>query len=52
MAQESSMIRPVGNEELRSVRGAGIVSWVKKAAKWVKKHVVIGLNSIGIKGRF
>jgi hypothetical protein len=46
-------LRPVRDEELRLVRG-GRSFWqkVKAGAKWVKDHVVIGLKSIGIKGKF
>lgn len=46
-------LRPVGDEELRLVRG-GRSFWgtVKAAAKWVKNHVVAGLNKIGYKGTF
>jgi hypothetical protein len=52
LREDLSMIRPVGEEELRTVRGGGILSRIKSAARWVKKHVVIGLRSVGIKGTF
>ena len=43
----------MSEDELQSVYGGWSV-WgsIKKAAKWVKDHVVIGLNKIGIKGKF
>lgn len=52
MADEGREIRTVGDDELRSVRGGSFVSRLKGAARWVKNHVVIGLNKIGIKGKF
>ncbi len=46
-------IEPVSNDELRSVYGGrSFWGWVKKAAKWAKDHVVIGLKHIGIGGKF
>ena len=45
-------MRTVGDDELRLVRGGSFWSRVKAAARWVKDHVVIGLNKIGIKGKF
>jgi hypothetical protein len=43
----------VPDKELRLVHG-GRSFWgtVKAAARWVGKHVVVGLRSIGIKGKF
>ena len=52
MTEELQGFQAVGDEELRSVRGGSIWGRIKSAAKWVKKHVVIGLNKIGIKGTF
>lgn len=52
MSEESSIIRPVGEDELRSVRGGSIWGKIKSAAKWVKDHVVATFNSIGYKGKF
>jgi len=52
MTEEAPGIQAVGDEELGSVRGGSFVSRLKAAAKWVKDHVVIGLNKIGIKGKF
>jgi hypothetical protein len=53
MKDHGQEIQTVTDEELRTVRG-GKSFWdrVKSAAKWVKDHVVIGLNKIGIKGKF
>jgi hypothetical protein len=53
MKQDRPRIEPVADAELRRVRG-GKSFWdrVKRAAKWVKDHVVIGLDKIGIKGKF
>lgn len=51
MANGSQGIRHLDDEELQSVRG-GLFGWLKKAAKWAKEHIVIGLHSIGIKGKF
>jgi hypothetical protein len=45
-------MKRVADGELRSVSGGSIWGWVKHAAGWVKDHVVIGLKSIGIKGKF
>jgi hypothetical protein len=46
-------MRTVADDELRSVRGGrSFWGWVKRAARWVKDHVVAGLHSIGIKGKF
>ena len=42
-------IQAIGDEELRSVRGGGIISGLKRAAKWVKKHVVATTKSIAVK---
>jgi hypothetical protein len=42
----------VANDELSLVSGGSIWGWVKHAAGWVKDHVVAGLHSIGIKGKF
>ena len=46
-------IQLLTDDELRLVRG-GRSFWgaIKRAAKWVKDHVVIGLRNIGIKGKF
>jgi len=53
MAKTEPGIRAVADDELRSVRG-GRSFWgsLKAAAKWCKNHIVIGLNKIGIKGKF
>lgn len=53
MTETESGIRAVADDELRTVRG-GRSFWgsVKAAAKWCKNHIVIGLNKIGIKGKF
>ena len=45
-------IRSVTDDELRQVRGGSLWSRLKDAAVWVKDHVVIGLNKIGLKGKF
>ncbi len=53
MTDNGRGIQPVTDDELRLVRGGrSFWSRVKAAAKWVKDHVVIGLNKIGIKGKF
>lgn len=53
MKDDGPEIQTVADDELRSVRGGkSFWSRVKAAAKWVKNHVVIGLNKIGIKGKF
>lgn len=49
--QNLQAIRTVGEDELSQVRG-GLFGWVKKAAKWVKDHVVGGAYWIGYKGKF
>jgi hypothetical protein len=53
MTNKGRRVRTVTDDELRLVRG-GRSFWgsVKAAAKWVKDHVVVGLKSIGIKGKF
>ena len=53
MTNDGRNIAKVTDDELRLVRG-GKSLWdrVKAAAKWVKDHVVGGLRSIGIKGKF
>ena len=57
MIENAREMETISAEELRVVRG-GKSFWgrvkdgVKRAAKWVKDHVVIGLRSIGFKGRF
>lgn len=53
MMRNARGILPVTDDELRLVRGGrSFWSRVKAAARWVKDHVVIGLNKIGIKGKF
>ena len=53
MTRNTRELQTVDDDELRSVRGGrSFWSRVKRAAKWVKDHVVIGLKSIGIKGKF
>jgi hypothetical protein len=53
MTDDGREIATVTDDELRLVRG-GRSFWgsIKAAAKWVKNHVVGGLRSIGIKGKF
>jgi hypothetical protein len=53
MADQRRESATVSDDELRLVRG-GRSFWgsIKAAAKWVKDHVVVGLKSIGIKGKF
>jgi hypothetical protein len=50
--EEAQGIQAIGDEELRSVRGGGIISRLKSAAKWVKKHVVATTKSIAVKFGF
>ncbi len=52
MIENGKRIELVTDEELSRVRGGSIGSWLRKAARWVKDHVVIGLRAIGIKGKF
>jgi hypothetical protein len=53
MMRNGRGIQPVTDDELRLVRGGrSFWSRVKAAVRWVKDHVVIGLNKIGIKGKF
>jgi hypothetical protein len=52
MLREPLGIRTVEEEELRSVRGGTFWSRLKSVGRWIKNHVVIGLHSIGIKGKF
>lgn len=53
MQDQGMLMRTVTDAELAQVRGGrSFWGWVKKAAKWTKDHVVIGLRSIGIKGHF
>lgn len=47
--KDAQGIRLVADEELRTVRGAGIISGLKRAAKWIKKHVVATTKSIAVK---
>lgn len=53
MRDRTSGIQSITDDELRLARGGrSFWGWVKKAAKWAKDHIVIGLNKIGIKGKF
>ena len=53
MRDEGLWIETATDDELRSVRGGkSFWSRLKAAAKWVRDHVVIGLDKIGIKGKF
>jgi hypothetical protein len=52
MVEDGKRIELVTDEELSQVRGGSIWSGLKKAAGWIKDHVVIGLKMIGIKGKF
>jgi hypothetical protein len=45
-------MRRVPDDELSLVSGGSIWGGIKRAARWVKDHVVLGLKSIGIKGKF
>jgi hypothetical protein len=51
MDRENRM-RRVPDDELSLVSGGSIWGGIKRAARWVKDHVVLGLKSIGIKGKF
>ena len=44
----------VSQQELFQVSGGGIISWIKKAAVWVKDHIWVDpkTNSGGVKGKF
>ena len=50
MKKELYQMEIVDHNELRTVFGAGLKSWFKKAVKWVKKHVRVKKKSISIKG--
>ena len=50
MNKRSNRVKIVGHEELSRVQGGGLVSWLKKAYRWAKKHVTVTKKSIGIKG--
>lgn len=52
MRYDIKQMRPVLDAELSLVRGGKLLDRLKKAAKWVKKHVVIGLRYIGYKRTF
>ena len=52
MIEDGKRINPVTDDELSRVRGGSFWSGVKKVGRWIKDHVVIGLQSIGIKGKF
>ena len=52
MGSRRVWIETVSDDELHEVRGGTFWSKLRAAAKWVGKHVVIGLNKIGIKGTF
>jgi len=52
MKRGSRHVRVVDDDELRLVRGGSFFNRLKKAAKWVKDHVVIGLKYIGYKRTF
>ncbi|MDT4958924.1 MAG: hypothetical protein QOD31_2723 [Pseudonocardiales bacterium] len=53
MITDGQGIEPVADDQLSRVRGGrSFWGWVKKAAKWTKDHVVIGLKHIGIGGKF
>jgi hypothetical protein len=51
MIEDGKRIELVTDEELSRVRGGSIWSWLTKAARWIKDHVVIGQKNIGIKGK-
>jgi hypothetical protein len=44
----------VSQQELLQVSGGGIISWIKKAATWVKDHIWVDpkTKSGGVKGTF
>lgn len=52
MIEDGKRIKLLTDDELSRVRGGSIWSRLKAAARWVKDHVVIGLNKIGLKGKF
>jgi hypothetical protein len=53
MIKNGKQIELVTDDELSRVRGGGkFWDGVKKAARWVKDHVVIGMKKIGFKGKF
>jgi hypothetical protein len=45
-------VQAIGEDELHSIRGGGIISGLKRAAKWVKNHVVATTKSIAVKFHF
>lgn len=47
----SNHMEIVGRDELLLVHGGGVKSWLKKAYRWVKKHVTGTKKSIAIKGK-
>lgn len=47
--EEAQGMQALSDEELRSVRGGGIISGLKRAYKWAKKHVVATTKSIAVK---
>lgn len=51
MSEVSRKLDIVGDDELRTVHGMGLRSWVKKAARWVKDHIKVTKNSISVKGK-
>jgi hypothetical protein len=53
--QSSSRLVAVSAEELMLVEGGSVVSKLKKAAKWVKDHIVITVGKVigvGVGGKF
>jgi hypothetical protein len=49
MMEEAQGIKTISDEELRFVRGGGIISGLKKAYRWAKKHIVATTKSIAVK---
>lgn len=53
-SRPAAQFQPVTAEELAFVSGGGIISWIKRAAKWVKDHIYVDTKNQagGIKGTF
>ena len=52
MSVDDTGMVPVSDDELRMVQGGSIWGRIKKAAGWVKDHVVATAKSIGVKFKF
>jgi hypothetical protein len=52
MIEDGKRIEFVTDDELSRVRGGSIWGGIKRAARWAKDHIALGLRSLGFKGKF